>query len=351
MLRINFSIERLLGFDTSGNAGVFPLCARKYKGKSIIDFPKNFCVVDLETTGLSVNYDSIIEIGALKYSNGSLVDKFQSLVRNNNLSIPDYITELTGITNEMLDKASISEEVISSFDKFLCDSVIVGYNVNFDVNFLYDYYLTYLNKPLTNDFVDLLRVARKLYPDLSSHRLSDMINLLGLSKRRLHRALDDCEVTALCYEKFKETVLSKYQSINEFQAMFYKGKIKANEIHGDVSKHNSDSPLYKKHCVFTGKLERFTRKEAMQLVADLGGINQDNVTKETNFLILGNNDYCSSIVGGKSLKHNKAEKYKLEGRDIEILSEAVFYDMIANEIFQMYDINSGLISEDIIKQS
>ena len=70
------------------------------------------------------------------------------------------------------------------------------------------------------------------------------------------------------------------------------------------------------------------RKDAMQIVADIGGINQDNVTAETNYLILGNNDYCSTIKDGKSIKQKKAEKLKLKGNDIDILPENVFYDMI-----------------------
>ena len=69
----------------------------------------------------------------------------------------------------------------------------------------------------------------------------------------------------------------------------------------------------------------------MQIVADLGGINEDTVTKKTNFLILGNNDYCSSIKDGKSSKHKKAEKNKLKGQNIEIIPESVFYDMISEE--------------------
>jgi len=68
----------------------------------------------------------------------------------------------------------------------------------------------------------------------------------------------------------------------------------------------------------------------MQLVADFGGINEDTVTKQTNFLVLGNNDYCSTIKDGKSTKQKKAEAYKLKGSDIEIISENVFYDMINN---------------------
>lgn len=71
------------------------------------------------------------------------------------------------------------------------------------------------------------------------------------------------------------------------------------------------------------------RKEAMQIVADLGGKNADNVTKKTNYLILGNNDYCKSIKDGKSSKQKKAEKLKLDGYDIEIIPENVFYDIIS----------------------
>ena len=69
----------------------------------------------------------------------------------------------------------------------------------------------------------------------------------------------------------------------------------------------------------------------MQIVANLGGINGDNVTKNTNFLILGNNDYCTTIQGGKSSKHKKAEKYKIEGLDIEIIPEDVFYRMLEDD--------------------
>ena len=80
--------------------------------------------------------------------------------------------------------------------------------------------------------------------------------------------------------------------------------------------------------MFTGVLERMSRKEAMQLVADSGGINGDTVTQKTNYLVLGNNDYCKSIKDGKSNKQKKAEKLKASGLDIEIIPESVFYDMV-----------------------
>ena len=70
------------------------------------------------------------------------------------------------------------------------------------------------------------------------------------------------------------------------------------------------------------------RKEAMQIIVDLGGHCEDGVTKKTNFLILGNNDYNPILRGKKSSKLIKAETLKLEGKDIEIISENVFYDII-----------------------
>ena len=70
------------------------------------------------------------------------------------------------------------------------------------------------------------------------------------------------------------------------------------------------------------------RKEAMQKVVNLGGLVGDSVTKKTNYLILGNNDYCKSIKDGKSSKQKKAEELKLKGYDIEVISENVFYDML-----------------------
>ena len=79
---------------------------------------------------------------------------------------------------------------------------------------------------------------------------------------------------------------------------------------------------------FTGTLEKFPRKEALQIVTNLGGIPTDSVTRNTNILVLGNNDYCSSIKDGKSSKQKKAEELILKGHDIIIVSEKSFYDML-----------------------
>ena len=89
---------------------------------------------------------------------------------------------------------------------------------------------------------------------------------------------------------------------------------------------NPKSPLFDQHCAFTGKLQKYTRKEAMQVVAGIGGLGENSVTKKTRFLILG-----TQAKEGKSNKQLKAEKNLEKGQKIEIISEGVFYDMLASD--------------------
>lgn len=89
-----------------------------------------------------------------------------------------------------------------------------------------------------------------------------------------------------------------------------------------------DFTTFQKHNCVKGQHDY---KDAMQLVVNLGGQCGDNVTAKTNYLILGNNDFCSLIKDGKSNKQKKAESLILKGKDIQILSENVFYDLVLNQ--------------------
>ena len=203
---------------------------------------------------------------------------------------------------------------------------MVGYNVNFDINFLYDNLLP-LGVTLSNSFVDVLRIARRVLPDLPNHKLITVADFFGISPDISHRALADCETCNNCYSKLLAVIIEKYGSLDAF-AVKPKHNLKASDITANTSHFDTSHPLYNKVCVFTGTLERMTRKEAMQIVADLGGICGNSVTKKTNYLILGNNDFCSSIKDGKSSKQKKAEALALDGLDIQIISENVFYELI-----------------------
>ena len=301
---------------------------RVEKGKSLISFPDNFVVLDLETTGLDSLFDEIIEIAMLKVKNGKVVDSFESLIKPSS-QIDSFIEDLTGITNEMLSNAPSLTDVLPKAKDFIGKNIILGHNVNFDINFLYDAFEDILDEPLRNDFVDTLRLARKALPELKHHRLNDIAQALNVVPTGAHRALADCQTTFDCFFAIKNQFKTADQIqnfINTFKNKSY--KIDLHDIVAQTDEFDETHPLYKKHCVFTGVLEKMKRADAAQLVVNLGGICDNNVTKKTNFLILGNNDYCKSIRDGKSSKQKKAEALKLKDQEIEIIPEDVFYEMV-----------------------
>lgn len=303
---------------------------RTLKGKSTIDLLSDYIIFDIETTGLDSSYDEVIEIGAIKVKNNKIVSKFNSLVKPKN-EIDEYITELTGITNEMVKDAPTIEEILPDFMNYIGNDILIGHNVNFDINFIYDN--LYRNKfdVLTNDFIDTMRISRKLLPELPHHRLIDLAKYFKIDSTNNHRSLKDCEITMNVYENLKEIALQKYDNVDEFKNAFKKHKkegLRAKDIVSTNTEFDADNLFYDKYVAITGTLEKMQRKEAMQIIVDLGGHCEDNVTKKTNYLILGNNDYNPILRGKKSSKLIKAETLKLEGKDIEIISENVFYDII-----------------------
>lgn len=324
---------------------------RDRKGSSLVDIINDYCVIDIETTGLDPRYDEIIEISALRIRDNKIVDRFTSLVKpkqrfyasddDSDFYLEDgekvkyidvFITDLTGITNQMLGEAPDIEEILPLFNEFIGSDVLIGHNVNFDINFLYDNNLNYLKQPLINNFIDTLRVARKILPELKHHRLDDLTKYFNNETRSEHRALNDCILTNTIYNELISLALTKYETAENFKNQFKKNHstnaVKAKDIVAQTTEFNEEHSLYGKVCVFTGTLEKMLRKDAMQIVVNLGGTCGDNVTAQTNYLILGNNDYCKNIKDGKSNKQKKAEKLKMQGQDIEIISENVFYDMI-----------------------
>lgn len=167
---------------------------RDSKGHSLLTFPNDYTVVDIETTGLSPEYDEIIEICAFKYRGSELVNKYSTLVKPDR-EVNDFITQLTGITNNMLASAPSAVDVMQPLYDFIGSDIIVGHNVNFDINFLYDYCTSILSKPLSNDFVDTMRIARLLHKENKHNRLSDLAKQYNLSYEGAHRAGFDCALT------------------------------------------------------------------------------------------------------------------------------------------------------------
>ena len=179
--------------------------ARPYKGKSLLAALDDFTAVDIETTGLSPRYSAIIELGAVRFRGGRPREEVSLLV-NPGFDLPPAITALTGITDDMLWTAPPIADVLPYFLDFVGSDVILGHNVNFDVNFLYDKALALGLEPLANDFVDTLRLSRRLYPEYRHHRLCDLSERFGVVPDTAHRALADCYTAAACYQYMKTKI-------------------------------------------------------------------------------------------------------------------------------------------------
>lgn len=299
----------------------------RVKGASLLDSVDDYIVVDIETTGLDPKVNKIIEISALKIKNREIIDKFSYLI-NPKCEIDDFITSLTGISNDDVKDASTIEEVLPEFLNFVGNQILVGHNISFDINFIHDNCINNNLNVIINDFVDTFWISQKVLNNMSSYSLKSVCKRFEIVNDNAHRALSDCKATYSCYEKLKDYI--KENNIDIYKSKIHKseGKASAKDITTENTEFDETSLIYKKVFAFTGALDKMTRKEAMQNVVDKGGINGDGVTKKTNFLVLGNNDYCKAIKDGKSSKHKKAEQLILKGQELQIISENVFYDML-----------------------
>lgn len=175
----------------------------KEQGKKIRESISDYVVFDLETTGISPKTDEVIEISAIKVINGKVVDEFTSLV-NPGRSIPSAASNVNGIYDYMVKDCPPFEEVLKSFDDFIGDMVLIGHNIySFDLKFLYRDARKYWGKIFVNDFVDTLHYSRCVLPKLAHHRLVDLAEYYNISSEGAHRALNDCRMNQLVYEKLK----------------------------------------------------------------------------------------------------------------------------------------------------
>lgn len=155
----------------------------------------SFCVVDVETTGLSPTKNRVIEIGMVKVDGLKIIDKFHTMI-NPRVSIPYYITQFTGITNEDVIDSPCFSELQFNIKEFLGESVLVGHNLSFDNGFLQNEFRICGEDFYSEHSICTLRLARRIYPELPSKSLSSVAKHLKIKNTSAHRALSDAETTA-----------------------------------------------------------------------------------------------------------------------------------------------------------
>lgn len=176
-----------------------------YKSLKVNEYPDNYVVFDIETSGLSPNKDKIIEIGAVKYINNKKHSEIDYLI-DPHIKLEPIITKVTGLTDEdLIGKPSI-EEILPIFINFIGDYPVIGHNVSFDIDFI-NYNLRKIHKDkINNKVIDTLFLSRITIYDIKNHRLKTLKEYLNLDYGS-HRSICDCytcnEVYQYCKNKRK----------------------------------------------------------------------------------------------------------------------------------------------------
>ena len=162
------------------------------------DLNTTYCVLDLETTGFSATTEKITEVGIMKVKDGEVIDEFSCFV-NPEKHIPERVTEVTHITDEMVKDAETIDKVFPKILEFLGDSVIVAHNAGFDVGFLKQNAKN-LGYKFDYTSVDTLSLAQDLFPEYKKYKLGKIAENLGIKVEVAHRALDDVDTTVKVFK-------------------------------------------------------------------------------------------------------------------------------------------------------
>lgn len=191
--------------DGFSNAAKKQLISNVQKASRKPSIPDEFVVLDIETTGLDIKNDRIIEIACIQYKNDSELTRFAKLITISG-EIPQKIEKLTGITNEMLLKEGVLlSDVLKELSEFLADLPIVCHNAVFDINFLQEKLRCSGLPILQNKVIDTLPLARKKIKNAKGYKLSDIARSMGFEIQNTHRALDDCDLTLKIFLRLNQS--------------------------------------------------------------------------------------------------------------------------------------------------
>ena len=187
-----------------------------------------YVVFDLETTGFNAGgADSIIEIGAVKINNGEIIDRFDELI-NPQRKLPEKITELTNITDEMLKDKGTEEEAVKKFMEWTGNLPMVAHNAKFDVSFIVMAHSKYNMGEFKNTVIDTLELSRALDTGYARHSLSALVKRYDVpwDEDAHHRGDYDAEGTALVFHKMLKKLVSRnFEVIKDLDKLVSKDEI------------------------------------------------------------------------------------------------------------------------------
>ncbi len=288
------------------------------KGMERPGFFSDYTMIDIETTGLLPYRDRVTELGGVRVRDSRVVETFSQLVRypGNNV-VPAFITKLNGITEQqLLTEGQPVTKAVAAFREFIGDDLIVGYNVNFDLNFVYDLVAKQHLPLLSNDYVDVLRIARAFYPHERHNRLLDVMQRAGIAEVEQHHGLADSLDTIKVYQDFRRNAVPEV--LTKAQANLKNADLL---IAAPLSSYRS--PVMGKTVVLTGDLA-VDRTELATAIKHLGGQVDTTVSPLTNLVIAGNHDYFNR----KNADLKQVATYAAAGADLRRWSEQFFWSRL-----------------------
>lgn len=219
--------HKMLGYDNPDMKILYGVEAYLAPDKNAIvtnskgqELDTTYCVLDLETTGFSATTEKITEVGIMKIKNGEVIDQFSCFV-NPKKHIPQRVTEVTNITDDMVKDAETIEQVFPKILAFIEGSVLVAHNAPFDMGFLKQNAKT-LGYEFDYTYLDTLSLAKDLFPDYKKYKLGKIAENLGIKVEVAHRALDDVDTTVKVFhvmlDMLKKRGAKTVDDINELSS-------------------------------------------------------------------------------------------------------------------------------------
>ena len=282
---------------------------------------------DLETTGLSAYYDSIIEFGAVKIRNQTVVDRLQMFVKPP-FPIPGYITNKTNITNDMVRDAKPFSECYKEIVSWIGDGILVAHNATFDYHFLNEELRRIGQPPLTNTVIDTLDMARAVLPDRRAYRLGNISRFyhVAYDEEVAHRADYDAEALAGVFLCLIKDAKEKYgcRTVSDLQHKLQTDEVfrKMRRSHVEVVVRNQDGmrDLYrlvtKSNTETLAVMGKASGKEGVDVAAE-ARIRRSDIQKKRKNLLIG-----SSCLNGELFE------LACNGDDARLEEAMMFYDYV-----------------------
>lgn len=302
----------------------------------------NFIAIDFETA--NSDRHSPCEIGLVLVENFEIKEKLSFLIRPKENYFDAFNVDLHGIDENLVENESEFDVVYNKLKTYFSNYPIVAHNASFDISVLrHTLDLYNIDYPETK-YSCTYQMSKQHLKGQFSYKLDSICNYYNLELDH-HRALSDAIACAeIAIKIFKERNIIKFDQISESFNLnigkLFKGGYsgsrtkhigyKVNELEFNKENFKPNNPFYNQTVIFTGTLT-MVRKEAQIMVLEVGGKCGNGVTTDTNYLVVGAQDYQKYGEGFRSRKMKKAEKYLANKQQIELLTEEQFLEMINEE--------------------